>query len=132
MEDSVSSRQQKLHALLGSVSVRWPPSKSFMQAAWAAIREVRPGETTTYGALARRCQRPNASRAVGRAMRENHVCLFLPCHRVVGASWALTGFGPGLWRKAWLLRHEQAAIPVRQPQYVESVQATFLKREREV
>ncbi|RNF08761.1 O-6 methyl-guanine alkyl transferase [Trypanosoma conorhini] len=128
---SVSICQQTLHALLGGVTVQCPPSTPFMQAAWAALREVRPGETTTYGALARRCRRPNASRAVGRAMRENHVCLFLPCHRVVGVSRALTGFGAGLWRKAWLLRHEQAAIPARLLQRVESVQTTSLKRKRE-
>ncbi|PWU94991.1 putative O-6 methyl-guanine alkyl transferase [Trypanosoma cruzi] len=129
-DTSVSFCQQKLHALLDGVPIRCPPSTSLTQAAWAALREVRLGEITTYGALAKRCQRPSASRAVGRAMRENHVCLFLPCHRVVGASRALTGFGPGLWRKVWLLRHEQAAIPARQLQRVESVQGTSLKRER--
>lgn len=58
-------------------------------------------------------QRPRApaSRAVGRAMATNPVCILVPCHRVLASSQNLHGYGPGLYRKVWLLRHEQANVP---------------------
>ncbi|KEG09009.1 O-6 methyl-guanine alkyl transferase [Trypanosoma grayi] len=123
-------RQQELHALLAAVNVELAPSTQFQQATWRVLREVHCGAVTTYGALAARCQRPNASRAVGQAMRENHHCVFLPCHRVVGASRALTGFSSGLWRKSWLLWHEQAPLPVQQLQHAELELRVSLKRPR--
>ncbi|ORC92881.1 O-6 methyl-guanine alkyl transferase [Trypanosoma theileri] len=103
-------RQEELQKLLDTVPIHYAPSTPFLRNVWTVLREVRSGDITTYGTLAKRCQHPNASRAVGYAMRENHICVLLPCHRVVGASQALTGFGSGLWRKVWLLRHEGAAI----------------------
>jgi methylated-DNA-[protein]-cysteine S-methyltransferase len=82
---------------------------AFQQEVWAALREIAPGTTTTYGELARRLGRPGASRAVGLANSENPIAIVVPCHRVVGAGGALTGYGGGLERKRWLLGHEAAA-----------------------
>jgi methylated-DNA-[protein]-cysteine S-methyltransferase len=69
------------------------------------------GRTTTYGELAARSGRPKAARAVGTAMNRNPIPIVLPCHRVVGASGKLVGYGGGLDRKEALLRLEGATLP---------------------
>ena len=79
----------------------------FQRTVWAALRDIPPGETQGYGQLAARIGRPAASRAVGAANGANPVAIIVPCHRVIGASGSLTGFGGGLERKAWLLEHER-------------------------
>src|SRR6266540_1446714 len=66
------------------------------------------GEVTTYGELARRAERPRAARAVGTVMNRNPIPIVLPCHRVVGASGSLVGYGGGLARKEALLKLEGA------------------------
>jgi methylated-DNA-[protein]-cysteine S-methyltransferase len=66
------------------------------------------GHRTTYGALAKNIQRPSASRAVGAALGANPLCIVLPCHRVVAASGALTGYAGGLAAKAYLLALESS------------------------
>jgi methylated-DNA-[protein]-cysteine S-methyltransferase len=76
----------------------------------AELREVAYGETTTYGALAARTGSPRAARAVGTVMNRNPLPIVLPCHRVVGASGSLVGYGGGLERKEWLLRLEGAIL----------------------
>lgn len=76
----------------------------------AELSRVEYGHTTTYGALAARVGSPRAARAVGTVMNRNPVPIVLPCHRVVGASGSLTGYGGGLDRKEWLLRLEGALL----------------------
>jgi methylated-DNA-[protein]-cysteine S-methyltransferase len=66
------------------------------------------GERATYGELARRIERPSASRAVGAALGANPLCVVLPCHRVVASTGALTGYAGGLAAKRFLLDLEQA------------------------
>ncbi|MDF2091210.1 methylated-DNA--[protein]-cysteine S-methyltransferase [Knoellia sp. 3-2P3] len=65
------------------------------------------GQTATYGSLARAVERPSASRAVGAALGANPLCVVLPCHRVVAASGALTGYAGGLAAKRYLLDLER-------------------------
>jgi methylated-DNA-[protein]-cysteine S-methyltransferase len=85
----------------------------FQLAVWAALRRIPAGSTTTYGQLAARIGRPNACRAVGLANGSNPVAIVIPCHRVIGANGALTGYGGGLARKRWLLDHERGgALPL--------------------
>lgn len=79
----------------------------FQQATWKLLRTIPASETCTYGDLARRLNKPNASRAVGLANGANPIAIAVPCHRVIGASGALTGYGGGLARKQWLLDHER-------------------------
>ena len=67
------------------------------------------GRTVTYGELADQIGRPTAARAVGLANGRNPVSIIVPCHRVVGSTGALTGYGGGLESKAWLLDHERRA-----------------------
>jgi methylated-DNA-[protein]-cysteine S-methyltransferase len=80
----------------------------FQRRVWAALREVRAGSTASYSEIARRIGAPAAVRAVGAANGANPVALVVPCHRIVGANGSLTGYGGGLDRKQWLLRHEGA------------------------
>jgi methylated-DNA-[protein]-cysteine S-methyltransferase len=74
------------------------------------LARVPYGEVTTYGELAKRAERPRAARAVGTVMNRNPIPIVLPCHRVVGASGSLTGYGGGLDRKEALLRLEGALL----------------------
>ena len=74
------------------------------------LARVEYGRTTTYGALAALTGKPRAARAVGTAMNRNPIPIVLPCHRVVGASGSLTGYGGGLDRKELLLRLEGAIL----------------------
>ena len=78
----------------------------FQREVWQALRTIPAGATTSYGQLAVSIGRPGASRAVGLANGANPIGIVVPCHRVIGASGALTGYGGGLPRKRWLLNHE--------------------------
>lgn len=78
----------------------------FQMQVWEELRTIPYGETRSYGEQARRIGRPAAVRAVGRANGENRLAIVIPCHRVVGANGALTGYGGGLWRKKKLLELE--------------------------
>lgn len=84
----------------------------FEQRVWSLLREIPYGTTTSYGELARRLGGPNEARAVGAANGKNPIPIIVPCHRVIGASGDLTGFGGGLDRKRWLLEHEGALLPL--------------------
>lgn len=84
-----------------------PRGTSFQRRVWQALRQIPPGTTTTYGNLAASIGKPGASRAVGHANGANPIAIVIPCHRLIGANAALTGYGGGLERKAWLLRHER-------------------------
>jgi methylated-DNA-[protein]-cysteine S-methyltransferase len=81
---------------------------AFQRSAWAALRKIPVGQTVSYGEQARRMGKPKAVRAVGMANGANPIGLVIPCHRVIGANGSLTGYGGGLERKLWLLRHEGA------------------------
>ncbi|WCM91174.1 methylated-DNA--[protein]-cysteine S-methyltransferase [Acidovorax sp. NCPPB 2350] len=83
----------------------------FQQAVWQALATIPHGATTSYSALARGLGRPLAVRAVGAAVGRNPVSVIVPCHRVLGAGGALTGYAGGLPRKAALLRLEGALPP---------------------
>jgi O-6-methylguanine DNA methyltransferase len=78
----------------------------FEQRVWSALVEIPAGATCSYGAIAVKLGAPGASRAVGAANGANPVSIIVPCHRVIGSSGQLTGYGGGLDRKKWLLDHE--------------------------
>jgi methylated-DNA-[protein]-cysteine S-methyltransferase len=77
---------------------------------WRALQEIRYGETTTYGELARQIGFPSAPRAVGAINGQNPICVIVPCHRVIGADGSLTGYGGGLERKRLLLDLEAGQL----------------------
>ncbi len=85
----------------------------FQRRVWDALREIPYGETTSYGTLAESIGRPDACRAVGLANGRNPISIVVPCHRVIGASGALTGYGGGIERKRWLLAHELGQAELR-------------------
>jgi methylated-DNA-[protein]-cysteine S-methyltransferase len=82
---------------------------SFQQRVWQELTRIPFGTTISYAELARRVGKPGAARAVGSANGRNPISVVVPCHRVIGASGKLTGYGGGLERKRWLLDHERAA-----------------------
>lgn len=78
----------------------------FQEKAWAALRKIPAGTTTSYGELATAISAPKAARAVGLANNRNPIAVVVPCHRVIGADGSLTGYAGGLDRKRWLIQHE--------------------------
>jgi len=85
-----------------------PQGTDFQRAAWQALAEIPYGETRSYAQQAAALGKPSATRAVGAANGRNPLPIVLPCHRVIGANGALTGFGGGIEVKRWLLAHEAA------------------------
>lgn len=81
----------------------------FERQVWRALQEIPSGTTASYRDIAEAMARPTAVRAVARANGANQIAIVIPCHRVIGTDGSLTGYGGGLWRKQWLLRHEQRA-----------------------
>lgn len=96
---------------------------------WAMLRALRPGDLTTYAALAERLGMPRAQRAVGVCLASNPVPLFIPCHRVVAASGGLGSHPGGLPRKRWLLNHE-GILDSQDPRAARSVRRRLLPRDR--
>jgi methylated-DNA-[protein]-cysteine S-methyltransferase len=92
---------------INEISVR-TESSPFQQLVWAELRKIPAGATVSYGELAKRIGSPSASRAVGLANGSNPIAVIVPCHRVIGSTGALTGYGGGIERKRWLLNHEAA------------------------
>jgi methylated-DNA-[protein]-cysteine S-methyltransferase len=86
-----------------------PLGSPFQLRVWVALREIGYGETLAYGELARRLGQPAAARAVGAANGANPLSVVIPCHRLVGAGGALTGYGGGIERKRLLLELEARA-----------------------
>ena len=79
----------------------------FQMKVWKALQTVPYGKTVSYGDIARRIGNPDAARAVGAANGKNPLSIIVPCHRVIGQSGDLVGFGGGLPIKQLLLAHEQ-------------------------
>ncbi len=82
----------------------------FERKVWAELRRIPLGTTISYGELAKRIGNPNGMRAVGLANGKNPVAIIVPCHRVIGKDGSMTGYGGGLGRKEWLLKHEGALL----------------------
>jgi len=92
-----------------------PIGSAFRQEVWQLLLEIPYGQTTTYGALARRLAerrglRHMSAQAVGGAVGHNEISILIPCHRVVGMSGSLTGYAGGIDKKLSLLRLEQADL----------------------
>jgi methylated-DNA-[protein]-cysteine S-methyltransferase len=83
---------------------------AFQQKVWLALRDIPEGTTISYAQLAFKVGSAKACRAVGITNGRNPIAVVLPCHRVIGSNGTLTGYGGGLARKEWLLRHEGAIV----------------------
>ena len=82
----------------------------FERRVWAELRKIPCGVTNSYGEIARKLGDIKLSRAVGTANGRNPIAIVVPCHRVIGADGSMTGYGGGIMRKEWLLRHEGALL----------------------
>jgi methylated-DNA-[protein]-cysteine S-methyltransferase len=90
-----------------------PEGTPFQQRVWRALLAISYGETCSYADIARVIDAPvGAARAVGAANGANPIAIVVPCHRVIGASGKLVGYGGGLPTKAWLLAHERGQAPL--------------------
>lgn len=104
--------EREMEAFLALKSARFdtplaPLGTPFTQAVWQALRRIPAGQTRSYSEVARMMGCPDATRAVARANGANPVAIAIPCHRVLGADGALTGYGGGLWRKQALIELER-------------------------
>jgi methylated-DNA-[protein]-cysteine S-methyltransferase len=84
-----------------------PNGTSFQQQVWSALQQIPFGKTVSYGDVSKTIGNEKSIRAVGTANGQNPIAVIIPCHRVIGADGSLTGYSGGLWRKQWLLEHEQ-------------------------
>ncbi len=83
-----------------------PSGTEFQQKVWKALCEIPFGKTMSYLELAKQLGDVKAIRAVASANGKNPLWIVVPCHRVIGTDGSLTGYAGGLWRKKWLLEHE--------------------------
>lgn len=83
---------------------------AFQKAVWRQLLKIPYGSTSSYGEIARAIGNPKAVRAVGGANHRNPISLIIPCHRVIGSDGSMTGYGSGIWRKEWLLKHESNTL----------------------
>jgi methylated-DNA-[protein]-cysteine S-methyltransferase len=90
-----------------------PGGTSFQQQVWSALQQLPFGTTSSYGQLAASLGQPLAARAVGLANGRNPIPIIIPCHRLIGASGSLVGYGGGLERKRWLLDLEARVVSQR-------------------
>ena len=84
-----------------------PKGTEFQQKVWKALLDIPYGETRSYGEIARAIGNPKASRAVGMANNRNPIAIIIPCHRVIGSTGKLVGYGGGLDKKEFLLNLER-------------------------
>lgn len=82
----------------------------FQQRVWRQLVKIPYGQTASYGDVARAIGNEKAVRAVGNANGNNPIGIIIPCHRVIGSNGDMVGFGGGIWRKKWLLRHEMGTF----------------------
>ena len=88
-----------------------PQGTNFQKLIWQQLEKIPFGEVVSYREIANIIGNPNASRAVGSANGKNPISIIIPCHRVIGSDGDLTGYGSGLWRKEWLIKHEKGYHP---------------------
>jgi methylated-DNA-[protein]-cysteine S-methyltransferase len=83
---------------------------AFQQKVWSALLSIPYGRTVSYLELSKRIGDTKATRAVGTTNGSNKISIVVPCHRVIGSNGSLTGYGGDLWRKKWLLDHENRFV----------------------
>jgi len=101
MSEYFSGTRQRFDLILDA------PGSDFQRAVWQGLRAVPYGQTSHYQALSGQIGKPNAVRAVAAANGANRIAIVIPCHRIIGKDGAMTGYGGGTARKAWLIEHER-------------------------
>lgn len=87
-----------------------PKGTDFQKKVWNQLETIPFAKTKSYLQISKQIGDSNATRAVGNANGSNPISILIPCHRVIGTSGKLMGYGGGLWRKEWLLNHEKSSI----------------------
>ena len=87
-----------------------PRGTDFQKNVWQELLKIPFGQTTSYLNIATALGNKKALRAVGTANGQNRIPIIIPCHRVIGSDGSLIGFGGGIWRKEWLLKHEKVVL----------------------
>ena len=87
-----------------------PQGTSFQKEVWSALQQIPYGTTKSYLKMSKEMGNVKAIRAVASANGKNPLWIVIPCHRVIGSDGSLTGYAGGLWRKRWLLEHENPPI----------------------
>ena len=83
-----------------------PKGTPFQKSVWKELTTIPFGKTTSYLSQSNSLEKPKAIRAIASANGKNPICIVIPCHRVIGSDGSLTGYAAGVWRKKWLLDHE--------------------------
>lgn len=107
LKDAVKQLQEYFEGKRTKFSIQLnPKGTDFQQKVWKALLEIPYGKTTSYLELSKKLGDVKAIRAVASANGKNPLWIVVPCHRVIGSDGSLTGYSGGLWRKKWLLEHE--------------------------
>ena len=88
-----------------TVKLDWEGT-NFQKRVWTYLLTIPFGKTTSYMNIAKALGDEKSVRAVGTANGQNNIAIIIPCHRVIGSNGSLTGYAGGIWRKDWLLKHE--------------------------
>ena len=83
-----------------------PQGTDFQKKVWKELQEIPYGKTISYKDQSKKMNAPKAIRAIASANGKNPIWIIIPCHRVIGSDGSLTGYAGGVWRKKWLLEHE--------------------------
>lgn len=86
------------------------PGTDFQRKVWETLLQIPMGKTRSYAEQAASCGNPQAVRAIAKANGDNRLAILIPCHRVIGSDGSMTGYGGGIWRKLWLLKHESKIL----------------------
>ncbi len=114
---AIISIEGELRRYFAGELVEWktalcPLGTSFQLQVWQQLQKIPFGTTCSYADLASAIGRPSAFRAVARANSTNSLAIVIPCHRVINSGGALGGYAGGLFRKEWLIEHEQKSMDV--------------------
>lgn len=85
-----------------------PQGTDFQKKVWKELQEIPYGKTISYKDQSKKMDAPKAIRAIASANGKNPIWIIIPCHRVIGSDGSLTGYAGGVWRKKWLLEHENS------------------------
>ena len=110
LQESVSQLNKYFNGKRTNFTFKLNPSGTeFQQKVWKGLLEIPFGKTISYLELSKKLGDVKAIRAVASANGKNPLWIVVPCHRVIGTDGSLTGYAGGLWRKKWLLEHENSS-----------------------
>lgn len=111
LKDCVNQLKEYFHGERTSFNLNLnPQGTSFQKEVWSALQQIPYGTTKSYLKMSKEMGNVKAIRAVASANGKNPLWIVIPCHRVIGSDGSLTGYAGGLWRKRWLLEHENPPI----------------------